>query len=193
MKFKCIQRKLQADDGLGLGNENIKSNLDQSSQEEQANNNEKTFTQEDLDKIISKRLDQAQRKWEKETQTRMEEIKVSGMTPEEKEEYEKSKLDTKLTQREKELQERELKLDAIDILQNKGLPRELYEILNYSDEESVNKSIDLIEKVIKKIVEDKNTKTLKGVEVRTSYAPHGLGYPNMSDPFLEGLGIKSSK
>lgn len=187
MYFKLIQKKLQADTGLGVGTENIDPNeADQEGTEDQ-----KTFTQDDIDRIVSKRLEKAQKKWELETQKQIESLKISGMTPEEKEEYEKSKLDSKLSQKEKELQVRELKLDAIDMLQSKGLPRELSEILNYSDEESVNKSIDVIEKVIKKMVEDKNTKTLKGVEVRTSYTPHGLGYPNMSDPFLEGL--KGSK
>ena len=68
------------------------------------------------------------------------------------------------------------------------MPKELADIINYSDEESVNKNIEIIEKVIAKILDDKKNKKQ---EVITKYTPRGLGYSGVSDPFLEGL--KGSK
>ncbi|WP_160685566.1 DUF4355 domain-containing protein [Clostridium sp. C2-6-12] len=202
MYFKLSQKKLQADSGLGFGADNAQKESVIGVTEEttsnngtQQDNNQKTFTQEDLDKIISKRLDKAQKKWEQDAQSRFEELKMSNMTPEQKQEYEKSKLDQKLSEKEKQLQIRELKLDAIDKLQEKGLPKELSEILDYSNTDTVDSSIEVIKKSIDKIVSDKlkgeDITKLKGLRSSVIYEARNGESPSAVDPFLQGL--KSSK
>ena len=195
MYFKMSQRKLQADTGLGsngegnqeqsqTSSENIgeEANVDLNAENKQ-NNNQKTFTQEDIDRIVSKRLDQAQKKWDKETQTRFEELKMASMSPEQKQEYEKSKLDQQLSEKEKQLQTREFKLDAIDKLQKRGLEKELADILDYSNEESIDNSIELLEKTIQKSVQSIVNDRLRGKSVPKSRTEGNRG----GDAFLTGL------
>lgn len=78
-------------------------------------NGEKTFTQEEVNKIVSDRL---KRESDKAT----------------------SALDT----REKDLKEREMRLNAREALSEKNLPLDLLDVINYNDEESLQKSIDIL-------------------------------------------------
>ncbi len=70
---------------------------------------EKTFTQEEVNKIVSKRLSE-----------------------------ERAKL-------EKEFAAKELNFNARAILKEKGLNPDLADVLKYEDEETLNKSIELLE------------------------------------------------
>ncbi|WP_313132789.1 DUF4355 domain-containing protein [Anaerocolumna sp.] len=81
----------------------------------------KTFTQDEVNKIVGERLAK-----------------------------EKTKLEQAVTLREQELNKRELNLKAKELLTEKGLPLEILEALNYSNEDSLNNSISIIEKQLKK-------------------------------------------
>lgn len=78
----------------------------------------KTFTQEDVNRIIQERLAK-----------------------------EKSKSDTELQNRMRELDVRERKLNAVQQLRDKGLPDYLVEALNMDTEESFNASMEAIIKM----------------------------------------------
>ena len=80
---------------------------------------DKTFSQEDVNRIVSERLAK-----------------------------EKGKLENAFEEREKELAQREFKQKAVKALADKGLPANLLEALNTSSEEAFNKSLLLIEKQI---------------------------------------------
>ena len=80
----------------------------------------KTFTQEDVNRIVGERLAK---------------------------EKAKNTNETDLAKREQELAQRELKLLARETLSSKGLPAELLDALNCSDKETMEKSIATIEKV----------------------------------------------
>ena len=80
---------------------------------------EKTFTQEDVNKIVQERL-------AKERARNTEEI----------------------TEKEKELDKRELQLNIRQTLAEKGLPAELMEAINCTDEETFKKSMGIIEKIL---------------------------------------------
>lgn len=94
-------------------------------------NGGKTFTQEDVNRIVGERLAK-----------------------------DRAKNDADLIKREQELKQRELAMTAREILSAKGLPKDLAEILRYSDEESLNKSVDRIKELIEKETDSKGFKVL---------------------------------
>lgn len=77
--------------------------------------NEKTFTQEEVNAILGKRLAE-----------------------------QKTAMSKDLTLKEQELNERELKIKAVETLKEKGLPADLVECLRYENEEIFNKGINHI-------------------------------------------------
>lgn len=126
-----------------------------------------TFTQEDLDKLISARLGEEQAKWEKDYAAKIEETKTEAeklakMKAEEKAKYQEQKRLEKLEQREKDITTRELKAQAYETLAEKGLPKDLIETLNFTDSESCNSSIIAVEKAFKSAVEKAVNEKLKG-------------------------------
>lgn len=81
---------------------------------------EKTFTQEDVNRIVGERLAK-------------EKAKSSG--------------EADLAKREQELARRELHMSAREMLSEKGLPVQLCEALNCADQKTMEKSIATIEKI----------------------------------------------
>lgn len=77
---------------------------------------EKTFTQEQVNAIVGKRLSEA-----------------------------KASYEAGLSKREEELNQREMQIRAKELLSEKGLPKELASVLRYSDEESLTAAIGIIE------------------------------------------------
>lgn len=82
---------------------------------------EKTFTQDDVNRIVGERLAK-------------EKAKNNG--------------ESDLVRREQELARRELHMTAREMLSEKGLPVQLFDALNCADEETMKKSISTIEKII---------------------------------------------
>lgn len=81
---------------------------------------EKTFTQEDVNRIVQERLAK-------------EKAKNSG--------------DADLAKREQELVQRELRMSAKEMLSEKGLPVQLFDALNCTDKETMEKSIATVETI----------------------------------------------
>lgn len=103
----------------------------------------RTFTQDDVNRIVGERLAK-----------------------------ERAKTDLEFSQREQELSKRELNLKAREIMSERKLPNELLEAVNYSDEKTLIKSLDIIEKYLEK---PRATSGFKGVKPAESR--HGI--PNM--------------
>lgn len=78
---------------------------------------EKTFTQEQVNAIVGKRLAEA-----------------------------KASNESLLNKREDELNQREMQIKAKELLAERGLPKELASVMRYDDEESLMKAIDIIDK-----------------------------------------------
>lgn len=93
----------------------------QEMEQENSNNEEKTFTQDEVNRIVQERLSRN-----------------------------KSKND-ELEEREKKIIKRELKADCKDILIEKNLPVELSELFNGYSEDDLDKFIDVIGKIEDKI------------------------------------------
>lgn len=80
----------------------------------------KTFTQEDVNRIVQERLAK---------------------------ERNKQSISEELDKRSAELERRELHMTAKEILSEKGLPVQLFEALNCTNEETIKKSVSIIEAV----------------------------------------------
>jgi len=92
-------------------NENIVNDGENTSTEEGT----KTFSQDDVNRIVSERLSK-----------------------------EKSKLEAATAQREQELAQRELMLTAKERISELGLPPEVYEAINIADAEALEKSLTIL-------------------------------------------------
>lgn len=126
----------------------------------------KTFTQDDLNKIISDRLSKERKKWDEELSSKVEEAKTEAqklakMNAEQKAEYERKQLEEQLSKREAEITRRELRATALETLAEKGLPKQLAEVLVYTDAEATNKSIEAVEKSFRDAVEQAVNDRLK--------------------------------
>lgn len=133
---------------------------------EEGGKESKTFSQDDLNKIISDRLSKERKKWDEELSSKVEEAKTEAqklakMNAEQKAEYERKQLEEQLSKREAEITRRELRATALETLAEKGLPKQLAEVLVYTDAEATNKSIDAVEKSFRDAVEQAVNDRLK--------------------------------
>lgn len=112
--------------------------------------------QSEFDKRVAKALESAKTKWDAEEKARAEEAeKVAKMKAEEKAEYERKKAEKLLADREAAVTKRELKAGAIDILVERELPVEIAELLDYSDvnarDTTLEKTVEAVNKIAEKI------------------------------------------
>ncbi|MFD1954292.1 DUF4355 domain-containing protein [Paenibacillus thailandensis] len=139
---------------------------------------EKTFTQADVDRILGERLGKEKAKWEKDFTTKLEEAKTEAqklakMNAEQKAEYERQQREDALAKRESEITRRELRATALETLAEKGLPKDLAEILVYTDADSTNQSIEAVEKAFRAAVEAGVNERLKGTPPKGGGAAGG--------------------
>ena len=143
--------------------------------ETQATPTAKTFTQDELNAIIDKRLERER----KDAQARIDKAvteaqKLAKMSADERAEHEKQAHEKALADREAEITKRELRAEAKSQLSDKGLPVELAEILPYTDADTTNAAIVATEKVFRLAVEKGVNERLKGNAPKVSQpAPHG--------------------
>lgn len=120
--------------------------------------NNKTFTQEDINRIVSERLAE-----------------------------DRKKTTADIEQREKDLQRKELTLKAKELFHENNLPPELMEVVNFSDDESLNKSIATLTKVISaKAPEAEDTTTKVTI---SSGGEHGGG-SSIGNDVRSAMGLK---
>lgn len=127
---------------------------------------DKTY-QSEFDKRVAKALETAKSKWENEHQAKLEAAKteaekMAAMNEKQKADYERDKQLKALEQREREITTRELKATAYETLAEKGLPKELADILNYTDADQCKASIDAVEKAFQMSVEKTVNEKLRG-------------------------------
>lgn len=140
----------------------------------------RTFTQEDVDRIVNQRLARQQREADARVarardEARTEAERLAAMTQEQRFQHEREQTESAMRERESsiaareaDLARRELRAEAIETLASRGLPRNLEQILNYSSAEACSQSIDAVEKVFRDAVKAEVTKQLAGsaVELR---------------------------
>lgn len=139
--------------------------------QEKPSEDEKRFTQSDVEKLLDSRLKRERETWEKKL---TESQKLSKMTAEQKKEYQDKQHAEELTKRETDITRRELRMTAKEALIEKGLPVELSDALAYDSAENCSKSIEAVEKAFRAAVEKaleerikKSAKTPKNGESNT--------------------------
>ena len=140
--------------------------------------------QSEFDKRVAKALETARGKWETDYQAKVEEAKTEAeklakMNAEQKAKYAEEKRVAELEKREKDITTRELRATAFETLAEKNLPKELVDILNYSDAEQCNKSIEAVEKAFQTAVERAVNEKLRGKQT-----PNKGGQGNAEDAAL---------
>ncbi len=117
-------------------------------------NDVKTFTQEDLDRIVTKRLEREAKKWEAKFNALEEAQKLSQMNEEQKAEYDYTKKLEELTQREQELEakitaynQQQYKATIQAQLQEAGLPTTMADMLVNMDAEAVATQINAMKEM----------------------------------------------
>lgn len=125
--------------------------------------------QAEFDRRVQKAIDtavsNAQQKWQALTDDKLSEAeKLAKMNKEEKAAYMQQKKEKELSDRESAVARKELMAEAKNTLAEKKLPAGLAEVLNYTNAESCNKSIDAVEKAFQAAVEAAVQERLKGGE-----------------------------
>ena len=113
---------------------------------------EKTFSQDDVNNIVSKRVDKLNKQWQEKFNALEESIKLSQMSETEKVEHEYNKRIQALEEREKALQEKENAYnkqqyhnEITSQLKAKGLPVDMADLLVDFDAETVSQKIASME------------------------------------------------
>ena len=147
----------------------VENTVETTAVEKQATPTAKTFTQDELNAIIDKRLERER----KDAQARIDKAvteaqKLAKMSADERAEHEKQAHEKALADREAEITKRELRAEAKSHLSDKGLPIELAEILPYTDADTTNAAIVATEKVFRLAVEKGVNERLKGQAPKVS-------------------------
>ena len=161
-----IQMFADDDSGNDSGNDEQGNNCqvnDGQGNDGQTGQQSKTFTQEELDKIVQGRIAKERKSWEKQLEDQKTEAqKLETMSDKEKKKYQEEKRIKELDDREAAITRRELTAQAKVQLADKGIPTELAEILNLTDAESCKKSIETVEKAFQTAVEKAVEEKIKG-------------------------------
>ncbi|MFV0362385.1 MAG: DUF4355 domain-containing protein [Suipraeoptans sp.] len=140
-------------------NMNQNQNADPAANEGTGGNN-KTFSQEDVNRIVQERLAK-------------EKAKSSG--------------DADFAKREQELVQRELHMTAKELLSSKNLPVQLFDALNCTDKEIMEKSIATIETIFN----DYKANATKQIKF-TGFQPGGTGIKPDAGTSAEDLEIRKA-
>lgn len=156
----------------------------------------RSFTQEEVDRIVADRLARANRETEKKIKAARDEgmaeaERMAQMTESQRAEHaarEASEREERIRSREADLTRRELRAEAIDTLIARGLPRELEQLLSYTDADACAKSLDELERVFRGAVQ-------KGVDERIKATHTELPKPGgaqsiMMDRMRAAAGLK---
>lgn len=150
MKFYKKMMVMHDMDGAGGGAGNSDPSGAQQKKEndppEPKPEDEKKFTQSDVDKMIKDRISREQGKIDK-LKKEIEDIKLTAqMTAEEKAKHEREKEIEEFNKMKADLTARELKMTAVEELASKGLPKSFVSLLNMTSEEAMKESIEVLQK-----------------------------------------------
>ncbi|WP_307976277.1 DUF4355 domain-containing protein [uncultured Streptococcus sp.] len=121
--------------------------------------NEKKYTDADVDAIIDKKF----AKWRADQEAKESEAKkLAKMNADDKQAYQLKKREQELADREVEINKRELTAEAKSILSERGLPIELVSNVNLTDADSVHESIDQLQKSWEEAVQKGVSERIKG-------------------------------
>lgn len=129
------------------------------------NNTPKTYTQEEVDKLLQqegdRRVTEALKKVEKKNQDKVKEAqRLAQMNEQEKYEYQLQQREEAIKAKEKELSLAENKNEASKILSEKGISLSLVDFVVADDADTMKANIDLLDKAFKASVKAEVEKRL---------------------------------
>jgi flagellar biosynthesis GTPase FlhF len=137
---------------------------------------EKMVPESQVEKIINKRYAAWQQAKEREIEeARTEAQKLAKMNSDEREKHEREKREELMKLRESEITRRELRATALETLAEKGMPKELADILPYTNAEATQTAIEATEKVFRAAVEKAVTDRMRGSAPQTNNGPQQGG------------------
>ena len=110
-----------------------------------------------------------------------EAVRLSQMSESERTAYTARRREDDLTAREKRLAARELRADALDLLAQRGLPRELADAVGYESREALLASIDNVERVFRQAVQMGVEERMRGILPVTGAPIQGGDAAQMDD------------
>ena len=110
-----------------------------------------------------------------------EAVRLSQMSESERTAYTARRREDDLTAREKRLAARELRADALDLLAQRGLPRELADAVGYESREAMLASIDNVERVFRQAVQMGVEERMRGILPVTGAPIQGGDAAQMDD------------
>lgn len=118
---------------------------------------EKDF-QSEFDRRVSRALEAARGRWAQETERKLEQARAEAeamarMSGEERMAHDYARREAELQAREAEIGRRELRAEAARLLQERALPAELMDALNYDSAEGVARSVDAAERAFREAVQ----------------------------------------
>ena len=154
---------------------------------------QRTFTQDDVNRIVAERLSRERRDMQQQIDAarqegRTEAERLAQMSAEERARHEQEQAqqeaqrrEQQLQQREAEITRRELRAQAIETLMSRDLPRELESMLDYSSADACNASIATIERVYRAAVQQGVDARLRASGVNLPAPGSQPDYAHMSD------------
>jgi hypothetical protein len=166
-------------DGGASGAENATVETTETQTTETATEQPKTYTQEELEKIlqaesdrkVSKALETTKAKWEQEYKAKLEAekqeaAKLAKLSEAEKQKALLDKQQNELSEKEKQIALREMKLESVKILSEKGLPVSFVDLLTTGDADSTKANIDTFDTAFKTALEVAVNERLKSSSVK---------------------------
>lgn len=146
-------------------NEELEVTEPETGQVEKTQEETKTFTQEDINDIVSKRLERERKKLEDDFKNKLEETeRLAKLSEKEKtQELEKQRIKD-LEEREKQLTRKTLELDAVEELNNRSLPTSFKNLVVGQDAEETFNNIKVIEESFRDAVQQAVNERLKNTD-----------------------------
>ncbi len=113
----------------------------------------KLFTQEELNKVVNDRLTRERKGFDERLQKAVSEREIE------------------LNQREQAILNREVRALAVDLLEERGLPRQLVDAVNLTDPDACARSMDALEGAFRQAVQCAVDQRMKGTPPRGGNTP----------------------
>ncbi|HPJ01780.1 MAG TPA: DUF4355 domain-containing protein [Candidatus Limiplasma sp.] len=125
---------------------------------------EKTFTQDDINRIVSQTIASERKKAEAQLiKAKKEAEELALMTAEQRAEHRMAEREAALAEREDTLRRSEVRAGAVQLLLKKGLPAGLADTLAYADADSASAAIDTLEQAFRTALQQGIEERMKGM------------------------------
>lgn len=115
--------------------------------------------QSEFDRRVSRALETARSKWAREMEQQVQQARLDG---EERMALDLAEREARLEEREREIAARELKAETMRILQERGLPMELADVIDHSDAQAAENSLNAVETAFRNAVRSGVEERMRG-------------------------------